>query len=207
MKKPASSLIGGLIFLLAASWPLTSDAGSVYGTWQGILTSTSVLDGVEETPITAPFTLTMQWTNSGFGPSVEFNIAPVIPVDFPTPSDPFGAQMVDLAENQVNYGPFGYTLTANFFATYSNITDGNIVGGEATADFTYAGPDPASILNYLAIVDTFQGFVVPEPPTVAIMGQGLLIVVIAARRLGAPAKPSAGRPRLGASVTSRQTTS
>ena len=211
MKKPAPSLIGGLVFLLAASLPRTSDAGSVYATWQGMMSGTSeeFVNGVESGPYTSvfPYTLTMDWTASLYGGTVDFNVAfygPFYPTS--TSTDPFGPQSTSFDGYVGAGGQMGFTQEFNLIATYSYIDpEGVIVGGSATADFTFVGiinPDPYDFTT-ISIFDSFQGNYVPEPSTIVSMGLGLLTALIFFWRPGVPIRALRAEPRRGVSVASR----
>ncbi len=107
----------------------------------------------------------------------------------PASTDPFGPQSASFGGELFAGGPGGFTQEFNLTATYSYIDPvGNIVGGSATADFTFVGVINQNPLDYttISIFATFQGTAVPEPPTIVLMGLGLLIALIFARWPGVP---------------------
>lgn len=190
MEKPTRHLIRGLVFLLAASLPRTSDAGSVNGTWQGTMTQTveEFVNGVESGPSTTaePYTLTMQWTdNPPFGGLVDFNV-PLYGGFYETPIEyyPFGPQSASFGGEVHAGGDEGFTQDFNITATYLYIgPDGVIVGGSATADFTFVGIIDADPSNFstISIFASFQS--VPEPSAIVTLALGLLTALVFARSL------------------------
>ncbi len=201
MKKATRRLIRGLVFLLAASLPRTSDAESVYGAWQGMMTQTTeeFVNGVESGPYTSeyPITLTMQWTGSQYGGSVDFNIQLYVGFyELPTSTDPFGPQSASFGGDLYAGGPGAFDQEFNLTASYSYIDpDGDIVGGIATADFSYEG---GTDNFYISIFDSFQGTAsVPEPSSIVTMGLGLVTALIFARRPGGPIRPFLAQTRRG----------
>ena len=198
MKKPTHCLIWGLLFLLAASLPRTSDAGSVYGTWQGMMSQTFAesVNGVESGPNTYvfPYTLTMAWTASPDGGSVNFDVDLYQPFNqISTSTDPFGPHSASFGGGEFAGGPGGFNLDFNLAATYSYISpEGVIVGGSAAADFAFTGIlnyDPNDF-TYLSISASFQGNSVPEPSAIVLMGLGLLTALILFWRPGVPIRCS-----------------
>jgi hypothetical protein len=194
MKMPTHHLIGRLVFLLAAFLPRTSDAGSVYATWQGTMTDTveEFVNGVESGPyitVSPDALLTMEWTGSAGSGSVDFNVFLYGPF-YPTPvGDPFGPQSASFGGDVFAGGPGGFTQEFNLTTTYAYIDpEGVIVGGSATADFTYVGVINQNPYAYttISIFESFQGTSVPEPSTIVLMGIGFLTTLIFSRRPGIP---------------------
>ena len=194
MKKSKHRLTRGLVLLLAASLPRTSDAGSVSATWHGVTTETYdiFVNGVDTYPYSSvyPDTLTMEWTSSPFG-YVDFNVGLYVPFIPTFVGDPFGPHSATFGGEVSAGGQGNFTQDFNLTTTYSYIdAQGTILGGSATADFTYVGvvnPDP---LNYvtIAVFESFQS-TVPEPPTIVTMGLGLLTAL--------DRRPAAGRTHPG----------
>jgi hypothetical protein len=198
MKKPMRRLIRGLVILLAVSLPRTSDAESVYGSWQGTAATNLAFfvngQEVEHDIADLQITLTMLWYGTPSGGPVDFGVPLFIPFQQTgTQGDPFGPQSASFSGADIAPGDFAQSF--NFYANYSYIDpNGNIVGGSATADFTLLAVLNHDPSDYTTISD-FVSFSSPEPSSIVTMGLGLLTVLVFARRSGGPFRPFGAKPR------------